>query len=928
MAKGSNDEQPESDWGLPPVPRKRVPVGVGSPTDPGPMPGAPVGVSPEVEERRLADKAHKRRWLGLVVIAFSQLLIVVDATIVNVALPALSEDLELAHADRQWVVTAYSLAFGGLLLLGGRVSDYLGLRRAMILGLAGFATASAVGGAAQNLETLLAARAAQGVFGALLAPAALALLSTTFTDTHERAKAFAIFGVVAGGGSALGLIAGGMLTEYANWRWTMYVNVPLAVASVLGAYLFLDAGRTHRPGRLDLIGTVLGTGGLVCVVYSFSEAERNGWTQDLTLTLLGLGLSLLIMFVVSQKMVKNPLLPLRVLGDRTRAGSNLAITLAALSMIGAFFFLTFYLQGVLGFAPVKTGVAFLPVTGGVVMASAVISTLMPKVAPRVLMGLGLVGSSVALILISQMTADSNYLTDLLPALMLMGVAMGAIFVPAFNAATHGVQPRDAGVAGAVVNATQQIGASLGVALLSTVSANRTADYLAGREIDSDTLIDAQVEGYARASLVAGLILAAAAVLVVVMVNVRRLTTDPLGEMPVPGPVAEPMLVPTPPQAVAADRNTDTMPRFLPTGDADFDRMRERLLEPLEAPEPTSVSAAFADRTPIPASIPAVFMEAGDVTDPHYGAAPNGHQTPAFSAPMPPQNQAPAPVQMPMSPPAPAHVGPAAAAPAPAHTAPAPSTGPSPALRVTVRRIDGRAIASATVTLLDDGGRQVSRADSDGNGVAEFLSSSGGEYLLVVRHQGYLPQARTVLLQQQPAPTVEVEVLIPGAARLSGFVTNATGRAVEGALVTLTGVDGAVAASVRTDADGAYEMVDLTVEEGTLAIFAPSARPIAMPVAIPPGGRIQQDVVVRGSAVVSGIAQTPEGWLIADARVSLHVDGEEVAVTRTDADGAYSFQGLDSGTYTVIAVGYPPSQTEVVAGSGETTAEPLTLAHAD
>jgi hypothetical protein len=203
---------------------------------------------------------------------------------------------------------------------------------------------------------------------------------------------------------------------------------------------------------------------------------------------------------------------------------------------------------------------------------------------------------------------------------------------------------------------------------------------------------------------------------------------------------------------------------------------------------------------------------------------------------------------------------------------------------------------------------------------------GGEFLLVVRHDGYLPQARTVLLQQPPAPTVEVEVQVPGAARLSGVVATGHGRPVEGALVTLTGIDGAVAASTRTDVAGAYEMVDLTVEEGTLAVFAPSARPIAVPVSIPPGSRVRQDVEVRGSGIVSGIAQTPEGWLIADARVSLNSDGVEIAATRTDADGAYSFTGLEAGTYTVIAVGYPPAQTEVVAGNGETTAAPITLAH--
>lgn len=955
----SSKNGPERDWGLPPLPSRRVPVGSANP-DPNPDP-EPVGGRSAREQSSVLDafldakRAHHRRWLGLVVIAFSQLLIVVDATIMNVALPALSEDLELAHADRQWVLTAYSLAFGGLLLLCGRVADYLGLRRTLVIGLIGFAAASAVGGAAQNLETLLSARAAQGAFGALLAPAALALVTTTFTDTHERAKAFAIFGVVAGGGSALGLIAGGILTEYANWRWTMYVNVPLAVMSVAGAYLYLDEVRGEHPGRLDLIGTVLATGGLVSVVYSFSEAERNGWTEPLTLALLGVGLSLLILFVLSQKMVRNPLLPLRVLADRTRAGANVAITLAALSMIGAFFFLTFYLQTVLGFAPVKTGVAFLPVTGGVVVASAVISGLMPKVAPRVLLGVGLLGAGGALILLSQMTAGSDYASDLLPALVLMGICMGAVFVPAFNAATHGVAPRDAGVAGAVVNATQQVGASLGVALLSTVAASRTSDYLAGRQVDAGVLIDAQVAGYARASLVAGLILVAATVFVVLMVNVRRLIAHPgLGEA---GPIP-PVAVAEPTEFSAHAPSAAALMALSPSSAVPWAEPGENAADTAGLPRGP---VPFAGTTPVPASIPAVFMEADDVTDPQFGIATNGNHpapppppgpppappgvpqpaqyevsqpaahgapfstpdpvaAPMFSASVPPQHPVPpAPGHVPVQ-----HAGPSPAAPVAAP--PAPATGPS--LRVLVRRTDGAPVAAAAVTLLDAEGAQVSRAETDGHGSASFGSVPGGEFLLVVRHEGYLPQARTVLLQRPPAPTVEVEVQVPGAARVSGTVRTGTGRVVEGALVTLTGVDGTVAASTRTDVEGTYELVDLTVEEGTLAVFAPSVRPIAIPVAIAPGNRVRQDVEVHGSGAISGTAQTPEGWLIADARVSLVSDGVEVAVTRTDADGTYSFAGLEPGTYTVVAVGYPPAQTEIVAGPGAVQAPPITLAHED
>ncbi|WP_019877931.1 MFS transporter [Sporichthya polymorpha] len=889
MASRSHEERPTGDWGLPPVPPRRVPVGL----DAEPVPGAVSAngastTSPAAEAVRLEQKAHRRRWLGLLVLASSQLLIVVDGTIVNVALPALSADLELASADRQWVITAYSLAFGGLLLLCGRIAGYLGLRRTLVIGLAGFAVASGLGGAAQNLETLLIARAAQGVFGALLAPAALALVSTTFVDIRERAKAFAVFGVVAGGGSAVGLIAGGILTEYADWRWTMYVNVPLAAVSILGAYLFLDEFSGEHPGRLDLIGTVLATGGLVTVVYSFSEAERNGWTETRTLWLLFIGLSLLILFVLSQQLVTNPLLPLRVLGDRTRGGSNLAITLAALSMIGAFFFLTFYLQGVLEFSPVRTGVAFLPVTGGVIVASAVISSLMPKVAPRLLMGLGLVGAALALIWMSQISADSSYVADLLAPLMLMGVAMGAVFVPAFNAATHGVPPRDAGVAGAVVNATQQIGASLGVALLSTVAANRTADHLSGRSIDPQTLIDAQVEGYARASLVAGLILAAAALAVVLLVNVHRLAAQPgLGEVPVPA---------------------------------------------------STVRHEFPAQPSGRATIPAVFLEASDVTDPSYGANGNGNghrPAPPATPPLVPPAPAPVVTSATHSVPAPAYAPPAPTPqPTPTYAvATTPAPGPGPALRVRVRRAGGTGapadgVANAGVTLLDPGGRQVARGETDASGVADFPSLAAGEVLLVVRHEGYLPQARTVLLPGPGAPSVEVEVEVAGASRLSGVVTNAAGRGVEGALVTLTSLDGAVAASTRTDATGAYELVDLTIVDGTLAVFAAASRPVAVPVTIPPGGRVQRDVEVRGSGVISGIAQTPEGWLIADARVSLLSGGVEVAVTRTDADGAYRFPDLEAGTYTVRAVGYPPAEAEVVAGAGETPVSPITLAHED
>lgn len=319
-----------------------------------------------------------------------------------------------------------------------------------------------------------------------------------------------------------------------------------------------------------------------------------------------------------------------------------------------------------------------------------------------------------------------------------------------------------------------------------------------------------------------------------------------------------------------------------------------------------------------------------MTDPYSGPPQNGRFTSVPTLAGNSVQSAPTPCTLPVQP-----------APVPALSSGAPVPPPSPepqpfeppptappALRVIVRRAEGLPGVAATATLLDTSGRQLSREESDGSGIAEFHFVPGGEWLLVVRHEGYLPQVRTVLLPQQPARTVEVEVSTAAAARLSGTVTNGTGRPVEGALVTLTGAEGAVTASARTAADGVYDLLDLTLEEGTLAVFAASANPVAIPVVIAPGSAIRQDVEVRGSGIVSGIAQTPEGWLIGDARVSLHADGVEIAVTRTDADGRYDFTGLDAGTYTVIAVGYPPAQTEVATGNGQAVVEPIILAHKD
>src|SRR4051794_38296482 len=286
----------------------------------------------------------------LAVLGLAQLMVILDATIVNIALPSAQQDLGFSDADRQWVVTAYSLAFGGLLLLGGRLADMFGRRRMLLVGLAGFAAASALGGAATGFGTLVAARAVQGGFGAVLAPSALSLLTITFTDPKERGKAFGIFGAIAGAGAAIGLLLGGLLTEYLSWRWCLYVNVPIAVAAGIGALVFIQRVEPTKGVRLDIPGAVLAVLGLSGLVYGFARAATDGWGDPITVTVLVVAVLLLIGFVLLQRRLEHPLLPLRVVLDRRRGGAYLAMMLSAIGMFAIFLFLTYYLQQILGFS--------------------------------------------------------------------------------------------------------------------------------------------------------------------------------------------------------------------------------------------------------------------------------------------------------------------------------------------------------------------------------------------------------------------------------------------------------------------------------------------------------------------------------------------------------------------------------------------------
>ncbi|MEU4465684.1 MFS transporter [Streptomyces sp. NPDC024017] len=470
------------------------------------------------------------RWKALVFIALAQLMVVLDATIVNIALPSAQQDLGISDGNRQWVVTAYALAFGGLLLFGGRIADLWGRKKAFVVGLGGFAAASALGGAATNEAMMFGARGLQGAFGALLAPAALSLLAVMFTDAKERAKAFGIYGAIAGGGGAVGLILGGFLTEYLDWRWTFFVNIPFAIVAAAGAYFVIrepEGGRNRS--ALDIPGVVLSTLGLVALVYGFTRAESDGWSDSVTVGMFVASAVLLASFVLVESKVKAPLLPLRVITERNRGGIYLSLGLAIIAMFGLFLFLTYYLQIVKGYSPVKTGFAFLPMIAGMITGSTQIGTrLMTRVAPRLLMGPGFLVAALGMLLLTQLEIGSSYAALLLPAMLLLGLGMGTAFMPAMSLATQGVEPRDSGVASAMVNTSQQVGGAIGTALLNTIAASATtayvADHIAGATSRSQqqlVQLEAMVQGYTSAIWFAVGILVVAAVIALTFVNAGR-----------------------------------------------------------------------------------------------------------------------------------------------------------------------------------------------------------------------------------------------------------------------------------------------------------------------------------------------------------------------------------------------------------------------
>jgi len=462
------------------------------------------------------------RWRTLGVIAIAQLMVVLDGSIVNIAIPSAKADLGITDANQQWIVTAYTLAFGSLLLLGGRIADFIGRKKAFIIGLLGFAGASALGGIAASQDLLFAARALQGVFGALLAPAALSIVSVTFTDPKERAKAFAVYGGISGGGAAIGLILGGVLTEYFSWRWCLGVNIPIAVITALFAIPVVKESKAGGEHSYDIPGVLTATLGLFSLVYGFNRAATVGWTATETIGFLVASVVLLAIFVAIEQRVRNPLMPMRVLLERNRGGSYLSSLFIGAGIFSMFLFLGIYLQSVLGYSPLKSGFAFLPFTFGIVFAAGIASKLLPKIGPRPLMVTGLIMSASGLLLLTRITPETSYFTHVLPFLPVISIGLGLVFIPSASTSLHGIGNQDAGVASALINTSQQVGGSLGTALLNTIAATSKATYITNHgELGPKLIHAAMTHGFTVVFKCSAGLLVVGAIVVFAFINIGK-----------------------------------------------------------------------------------------------------------------------------------------------------------------------------------------------------------------------------------------------------------------------------------------------------------------------------------------------------------------------------------------------------------------------
>jgi EmrB/QacA subfamily drug resistance transporter len=480
-----------------------------------------------------AEEVDPRRWFALVVIAIAQLMVVLDASIVNIALPHAALSLHIQAKNYQWAITAYTLTFGGFLLLGGRIGDYLGRKKAFVIGLIGFAVVSFIGGLSVNQQMLFGARALQGVFGALLAPAALSLISVTFTDSKERATAFGVYGALSGVGAAIGLIAGGLLTQYLSWRWCMFVNTPMAVIALSLAIPNIKESKVDGHPHYDVPGALSATAGMIAVVYGVTQAATDGWGSTSAYPFIILGLALIAVFFAIESRVKAPLLPLRLLSNRVRAGSYLSQILVTVGLYGMFLFMTFYFQDIHGYSSVRTGVLFLPFSIGVIISAVVASKFLPKFGPRPLATGGLVMGAAGLFYLSFITPTSGYISSVLPAMVITSLGLGFVFVPVAATALFNVASNDSGAASAVLTTSQQLGGSFGTSIQSTIAVSSAtafgAEYLLNaRTHHTKVAISkvalqgmAQVHGYDVAYRFGAGVMLVAAILFYALVNIDR-----------------------------------------------------------------------------------------------------------------------------------------------------------------------------------------------------------------------------------------------------------------------------------------------------------------------------------------------------------------------------------------------------------------------
>ena len=456
------------------------------------------------------SRGPANRWAVLTLLGVAQLMIVLDVTIVNIALPSAQQALHFSTDDRQWIITAYALTFGSLLLLGGKLGDLFGRKWTFVAGLLGFASASALGGLAPSFGVLVAARALQGSFGALLAPSALSLLTLTFHNSPDRPKAFGIFSAIAASGTSVGLLLGGVLTQTLSWRWCLYVNLLFAVPAAIAAMRLVDGSGAQRPRpRIDVAGVVAASAGFFCLVYGFSNAESHAWSAGLTIAAFTASAVLLSLFVVIEHQAKHPLLPLRIVTDRSRGGAYASMAITGAALFSVFLFMTFYMQQILRFSPVETGLGFLPLTGAIIIVAPLVQTkVLPRFGPRAVIVTGMILGIIAMVIFTRLTPGGSYATHVLPGLIPAGAGAACIFSASFATGTLGVKPTDVGVAAAVVNTAQQIGGSIGTAMLSTIFAGALTGYLASHSGASRSVTDATVHAYTVGFTAGGVIFAA------------------------------------------------------------------------------------------------------------------------------------------------------------------------------------------------------------------------------------------------------------------------------------------------------------------------------------------------------------------------------------------------------------------------------------